>query len=248
MPRQKYCVANWKMNFTISNSVEFIHNWKNKVLNNNIKIIFCPSFTALKSVSELIQNHNSSLGAQNLYFEKSGAYTGEISGEMLQEAGCEYVIIGHSERRHILGESSRDINLKLLNALDLDLTPILCVGETLEERNDGKTEKVLTDQLELALAGIEKKNEIPFLIAYEPVWAIGTGLAATEKLIMEAHQLIRNNLKEIGFNGESISILYGGSVSDKNISGIAAISDVDGCLIGGVSLDVEKFYNIYQTL
>ena len=161
MPRQKYCVANWKMNFTISNSVEFIHNWKNKTLNNNsIKTIFCPSFTALNSVSGLIQNHNFSLGAQNVYFEKSGAFTGEISGEMLQEAGCEYVILGHSERRHILGESGGDINLKLLNALELDLTPILCVGETLDERNDGKTEKVLTDQLELALAGIEKKNEI----------------------------------------------------------------------------------------
>ena len=249
MYRKQYCVANWKMNFTISDVILFMSEWKNKNLNNsNIETIFCPSFTELNTTAELLQNSSSKLGAQNVYYDSKGAFTGEVSCRMLKELGCEWVIIGHSERRSILGETDNMIQKKLDKIITEGMYPILCIGETKEERDAGKTQEILSRQLSIACNNLIGNEIDTFVIAYEPVWAIGTGVTATIDMISEAHQDIRNILNDNGLNGNENSILYGGSVSDQNASELSEINDVDGFLIGGASLDVNKFYSIYNQL
>ena len=249
MHRRRFCVANWKMNFNSSDTKSFLENWGKKDLNNKeVKTIFCPSFTELNSTAELLHNSDSELGAQNVYYESNGAYTGEISCRMLKDLGCNWVIIGHSERRAIFGETDEMVCHKLNKLTSENMYPIVCIGETKDERENGKTEEVLSRQLLVAFENQKGKNIEHTVIAYEPVWAIGTGITATIDMISEAHQCIRNIFNTNGFNGNEISILYGGSVTNENAAELSNITDVDGFLVGGASLDVDKFYAIYNQL
>jgi len=249
MHRRRFCVANWKMNFNSSDTKSFLENWEKKDLNNKeVKTIFCPSFTELNTTAELLHNSDSELGAQNVYYESNGAYTGEISCRMLKDLGCNWVIIGHSERRAIFGETDEMVCHKLDKLTSENIYPIVCIGETKDERENGKTEEVLSRQLLVAFENQKGKNIEHTVIAYEPVWAIGTGITATIDMISEAHQCIRNIFNTNGFNGDDISILYGGSVTNENAAELSEITDVDGFLVGGASLDVDKFYAIYNQL
>ena len=249
MHRRRFCVANWKMNFNSSDTKSFLENWEKKDLNNKeVKTIFCPSFTELNTTAELLQNSDSELGAQNVYYLSNGAYTGEISCRMLKDLGCNWVIIGHSERRAIFGETDEMVCHKLNKLTSENMYPIVCIGETKDERENGKTEEVLSRQLLVAFENQKGKNIEHTVIAYEPVWAIGTGITATIDMISEAHQCIRNIFNTNGFNGNDISILYGGSVTNENAAELSEITDVDGFLVGGASLDVDKFYAIYNQL
>ena len=237
------------MNFNSSDTKSFLENWGKKDLNNKeVKTIFCPSFTELNTTAELLQNSDSELGAQNVYYLSNGAYTGEISCRMLKDLGCNWVIIGHSERRAIFGETDEMVCHKLDKLISENMYPIICIGETKDERENGKTEEVLSRQLLVAFENQKGKNIEHTVIAYEPVWAIGTGITATIDMISEAHQCIRNIFNTNGFNGNEISILYGGSVTNENAAELSNITDVDGCLVGTASLDVEKFYAIYNQL
>ena len=249
MHRKKYCVANWKMNLSHSDIKSFMMEWGNKKINeSNVKTIFCPSYTNINITVNLLQNYSSEIGAQNVCYESKGAFTGEVSCAMLKETGCKWVIIGHSERRTIFSETDDVIKKKLEIIISEDLYPILCIGETKEERDTGKTQDVLSRQLSILC----KRNNLyelsNLVIAYEPVWAIGSGVTATAEMISIAHKNIRNILNNNGLNGNDISILYGGSVSDNNASELSVINDVDGFLIGGASLNVDKFYSIYNQL
>ena len=249
MHRRRFCVANWKMNFNSSDTKSFLENWEKKDLNNKeVKTIFCPSFTELNSTAELLHNSDSELGAQNVYYVSNGAYTGEISCRMLKDLGCNWVIIGHSERRAIFGETDEMVCHKLDKLISENMYPIVCIGETKDERENGKTEEVLSRQLLVAFENQKGENIEHTVIAYEPVWAIGTGITATIVMISEAHQCIRNIFNTNGFNGNDISILYGGSVTNENAAKLSEITDVDGFLVGGASLDVDKFYAIYNQL
>ena len=249
MHRRRFCVANWKMNFNSSDTKSFLENWEKKDLNNKeVQTIFCPSFTELNTTAELLQNSDSELGAQNVYYLSNGAYTGEISCRMLKDLGCNWVIIGHSERRAIFGETDEMVCHKLDKLISENMYPIICMGETKDERKNGKTEEVLSRQLLVAFENQKGKNIEHTVIAYEPVWAIGTGITATIDMISEAHQCIRNIFNTNGFNGNEISILYGGSVTNENAAELSNITDVDGFLVGGASLNVEKFYAIYNQL
>ena len=249
MHRRRFCVANWKMNFNSSDTKSFLENWEKKDLKNKeVKTIFCPSFTELSTTAELLHNSDSELGAQNVYYESNGAYTGEISCRMLKDLGCNWVIIGHSERRAIFGETDEMVCHKLDKLTSENMYPIVCIGETKDERENGKTEEVLSRQLLVAFENQKGENIEHTVIAYEPVWAIGTGITATIDMISEAHQCIRNIFNTNGFNGNEISILYGGSVTNENAAELSNITDVDGFLVGGASLDVEKFYAIYNQL
>ena len=237
------------MNFNSSDTKSFLENWEKKDLNNKeVKTIFCPSFTELNTTAELLHNSDSELGAQNVYYESNGAYTGEISCRMLKDLGCNWVIIGHSERRAIFGETDEMVCHKLDKLTSENMYPIVCIGETKDERENGKTEEVLSRQLLVAFENQKGKNIEHTVIAYEPVWAIGTGITATIDMISEAHQCIRNIFNTNGFNGNEISILYGGSVTNENAAELSEITDVDGFLVGGASLDVDKFYAIYNQL
>ena len=245
----KYCIANWKMNLNHTDSKSFLLNWKKKDLyKNNVKSIICPSFSELYSTAEIITNCDTELGAQNVYYEQSGAYTGEISCSMLKSIGCQWVIIGHSERRSIFGETDEMVCNKLNALINEDLNPIVCIGETIEERENEQTQEVLTRQLSSAFANQKGSKLENVVIAYEPVWAIGTGITATVEMVSEAHSNIRNIFSNNGFNGSEIPILYGGSVTNDNAGELSTVSDVDGFLVGGASLDVEKFYKIYNQL
>ena len=237
------------MNFNSSDTKSFLENWGKKDLKNeDIKTIICPSFTELNTTAELLHNSDSQLGAQNVYYESNGAYTGEISCGMLKDLGCNWVIIGHSERRAIFGETDEMVCHKLDKLTSENMYPIVCIGETKDERDNGKTEEVLSRQLFVAFENQKGKNIEHTVIAYEPVWAIGTGITATIDMISEAHQCIRNIFNTNGFNGDDISILYGGSVTNENAAELSNITDVDGFLVGGASLDVDKFYAIYNQL
>ena len=248
MFREKYCIANWKMNFTQSNIQSFISKWKSiNVSKSHVKTIFCPSFTDINITAELLKDSDTEIGAQNVCYEPRGAFTGEVSCAMLKEVECKWVIIGHSERRTIFNETDKILQEKLKIILTEDLHPILCIGESKEERNAGKTLDVLTKQLSI-FSEIHKDISSNIIIAYEPVWAIGTGDTATSDMISNTHNDIRSILDNNGLNGSESSILYGGSVNDNNASEISNIDDVDGFLIGGASLDVDKFYTIYNQL
>jgi len=249
MRRRRFCVANWKMNFNSSDAKLFLENWKKKdFTNEEVKTIFCPSFTELNSTAGLLHNSDSELGAQNVYYESNGAYTGEISCRMLKDLGCNWVIIGHSERRVIFGETDEMVSHKLDKLTSENMYPIVCIGESKDERENWKTEEVLSRQLSVAFGNQNGKNIENIIVAYEPVWAIGTGITATIDMISEAHQCIRNIFNTNCFNGDDISILYGGSVTNENAAELSEITDVDGFLVGGASLDVDKFYAIYNQL
>jgi len=242
----KYCIANWKMNLTIEESVLFTEELQKKDLeNHNTQIILCPSFISLKDVKKSFLNSEIQIGAQNMHHELEGPYTGEISVKMLKEIECEWVILGHSERRQYFNEEDIIINDKVNTVVKNDLKPILCIGESLEQRNKNETFSVLEHQLSTAL----NKNNIEnshLIIAYEPVWAIGTGVSASINEISQSIKWIKEFLLE-EFSLK-IPILYGGSVSSSNSVDIGQIDGVDGFLIGTSSLDVEEFYKIYLNM
>ena len=248
--RKPIIAGNWKLNKTISQAVDFVAELQLLVADatDGVEIVVAPVFTALSAVAAVLEETRIGLSAQDLYWEESGAFTGEVSAGLLRDVGCSYVIIGHSERRSILGETDNMIQKKLDKIISEGMYPILCIGETKEERDAGKTQEILSRQLSIACKNLIGNEIDTFVIAYEPVWAIGTGVTATIDMISEAHQDIRKILSDNGLNGNESSILYGGSVSDQNASELSAISDVDGFLIGNASLDANKFYSIYNQL
>ena len=235
--------GNCKMNKNIQESISLAKELVKLVKDVDDKeIIICPTFTSLSSVGEVIKKSNIKLGAQNMHFEEKGAFTGEISPLMLKELNTEYVIIGHSERRHVFNEPDDLINKKVKSAIKHGLKPILCVGETLEEREAGDMKEVVGNQLSKGLANI--KGDV--IIAYEPVWAIGTGKNATAKEAEDAHLFIRGLLDSIFGDGKKISILYGGSVNPDCIDELISMDNIDGVLVGGASLDAKKFSEVVK--
>ena len=249
MIKKPIVAANWKMHKTPQESIHFISELNNLLLDKEKpSIIFCPPFTSLFHMNEMISDLDISLGAQNVYFENEGAFTGEISINMLKSCGVQYVIIGHSERRHIFNESNKDANKKLHTVLENEIIPILCIGEKLEDRKSNNTRKVLLEQLKDGLVGINKDMMDRIIIAYEPVWAIGTGVNALPDQVKESHAIIRKILLELYDNNlkNNIPILYGGSVKPDNSEDLINTKGVDGFLIGGASLNLEIFSKIIE--
>ncbi|MBN3038449.1 MAG: triose-phosphate isomerase [Candidatus Omnitrophica bacterium] len=247
--RKPIIAGNWKLNKNIKETVELLEALKKELADiKDVDIAVCPVFTSLVDAAKAIEGSNIKLGAQNVYWEDSGAYTGEIAPAMLKEIGCTYVIIGHSERRTYFGESNETVNKKIKAALVHGLLPIMCIGERLEEREQGKTFAVLEDHLQGGLEGISADDMLKIIIAYEPVWAIGTGKTATPQQAQEAHKYIRDFLKK-KYNEDiaaAVRIQYGGSVKPANISELMAQEDLDGALVGGASLKVDSFSQIVK--
>jgi len=239
--------GNWKMHKTPSQTREFFKEFLPQVEGiDNVEILICPPFVSLPAAVEAVKGSPVKIGGQNCYFEKEGPFTGEISPVMLREVGCEYVIIGHSERRHIFGESDELINKKVISALEEGLRVILCVGETLQEREGGLTFTVVETQLKLGLSGVEDKLD-RIEIAYEPVWAIGTGVAAKPEDAQEVHRFIYQKLRELNpQKAERVRVLYGGSVKPDNAEAILSQPDIKGVLVGGASLKPDSFARIVK--
>ena len=235
------------MNLGLKEAVSLISELK-KVKPNKAEMLICPPFVDLPAASEMVQGTHIQLGAQNMYPEEKGAFTGEISPAMLKELHCRYVICGHSERRHIMGESDEFIHRKVVSALAHGLTPILCTGETAEQRNEGRTEEIIREELETALFNLPSEQVETIVIAYEPIWAIGTGAAATGVDAQAVAHFIRGELTRLygETTAEKIRILYGGSVKAANIEDFMAQKDIDGGLIGGASLKAAEFKEIYE--
>ncbi|WP_456454796.1 triose-phosphate isomerase [Thermovibrio sp.] len=245
--RRLLIAGNWKMHKTVPQALTLVRELKELLKGvEDRDVLVCPPFTALYPVREELKGSSIYLGAQNMFYEEEGAYTGEISPLMLKDLNCSFVIVGHSERRRIFKEDDELINRKVLSAVNHGITPILCVGETLEERERGETEKVVDKQLRKGLKGLSEVDE--FVIAYEPVWAIGTGKSATPEMAQEVHLFIREVLKEL-FGKEKASkvrILYGGSVKPENAKSLLEMEDIDGALVGGASLKAESFSRIVK--
>lgn len=243
--RKPIIAGNWKMYKTEAEAIDFAKKLKPQVSDvSDRTILICPPYPALSKVSDEVRGTNICLGAQNLFWEEEGAFTGEVSAPMLKAVGCTYVIIGHSERRQYFGETDETINKKLKAALKHGLNAIVCVGERLEQRESGETFKVIEKQIKDGLKGLITLDLGLVTIAYEPVWAIGTGKTATPQQAQEAHKFIRGLLpKEVA---EKIRILYGGSVKPDNIKDLMAQPDIDGGLVGGASLRVDSFIQIVK--
>jgi triosephosphate isomerase len=243
--RTPLIAGNWKMNLNIKDSVKLVKELKVSDVKDR-EILVCPSFTCLKDVSKVIKGSNIMLGAQNVCYEDKGAFTGEISASMLKEVGCSYAIVGHSERRHVFDEDNDMVNLRLKNGIKNGFNVILCVGETLEEREANKTEDVVVEQIKIGLKDVNEVDMVNVVIAYEPVWAIGTGKTASPSQAQEVHAMIRKLIEDM-FNdslSDSIRILYGGSVKPDNAKELMSQEDIDGALVGGASLDAESFSKI----
>ena len=239
--------ANWKMYKTVHEAVVFTKEFRRLVQDlDSVEIVLAPPLTALHGVAEAARNSEIAVAGQNLHWEKEGAFTGEISAGMLKEAGAEYVIIGHSERRRLFGETDATVNRKIVAALAAGLVPIVCIGETLEERERNETMAVLDRQIKDGLDAITGDQMASLVVAYEPVWAIGTGRNATPAQANEAHAHIRSRLRQwFGGNaGDHCHVIYGGSVKPDNIHELILLPDVDGALVGGASLDVRAFFEI----
>lgn len=249
--RKIVVAGNWKMNNNLSETVNLISGIKKALSETSINadVIVCPPFTSLETAKTLIEGTDIKLGAQNMYFEESGAFTGEISASMLKSVGCEYVILGHSERRTIFGESDEVINNKIKKALSSELKPIFCVGETLEQREKGITNDVVGSQVKNGLADISETDLAKIIIAYEPVWAIGTGKVATKEQAEEVHLFIRNMIKDLYSDSaaEKIIIQYGGSVKPDNAVELLSQTDIDGALVGGACLKADSFMGIIKS-
>lgn len=244
--RKLLIAGNWKMHKTIKEAIELVNGLKRELLDcEKVDIAVCPTYTALSSVSDIVMDTNIKLGAQNMYWENQGAFTGEISPEMLKDCGCHYVIIGHSERRKYFGETDETVNKRIRAALSAGLYPIFCIGETLEEREKNVTMDVVKSQLSGGLAELTDQDVEKIVIAYEPVWAIGTGKTATPEQAQEVHAFIRSWLKEnFSSVAQGIRVLYGGSVKPENSKQLMAQEDIDGALVGGAALKVESFVGI----
>ena len=243
--RRKIIAANWKMHMTQSESEAFITTFLREIGDlDEIEIVILPPFTAIPKVTELLtQTQNIKVGAQNMHWERSGAFTGEISPAMLRELFVRYVVLGHSERRAMFCETDEIVNRKVRAAHEQNLRPILCIGETLAQRERGEVEKVLSTQLRGSLANVEAKELLEMVVAYEPVWAIGTGKTATVDQAQEAHAFVRQVLREMSDDAtaEKVRIQYGGSVKPENARDLMIQPDIDGALVGGASLDSRSF-------
>lgn len=246
--RKPLIAGNWKMHKTMSEAEELVKELKDRLAGiEDVEIAVCPTSVNLLPVYNIIADSNIKLGAQNMHWEESGAYTGEISGPMLKEIGATYVIIGHSERREYFQESDEDVNRKAKAAFKYGLRPIICVGETLEEREAGKTMEKVKGQIKAALAGLSKEQIAKTVIAYEPIWAIGTGRTATAEDANEVIKAIRELVREdFADAADQIRIQYGGSVKASNIEELMAQPEIDGALVGGASLDVDSFVQIVE--
>ena len=240
--------GNWKMHKSSEEGVSFVGKIKNRILDKGeAKVIFCPPFTSLFSIVKALNGTDFGVGAQNAHFDVQGAYTGEISIGMLKSTGVQYVILGHSERRHIFGETDVWINKKIHAVLNAELVPIFCIGETLDDRRSNQTTLVLENQINLGLQGMESIDPVKMIIAYEPVWAIGTGETASTDQVAEAHAYIQSVLERMfGQVGYEVPILYGGSVNENNAMELIQTKGVDGFLIGGASIKEESFCSIVE--
>ena len=245
--RLPFIAGNWKMFKTVHDAVLYAKEFRARVKDvQGVEIVLAPPFTSLHAVAEATRNTNVEVAAQDVYWEREGAYTGEISPVMVKEAGAEYVIIGHSERRTLFGETDQSVNRKTIAALLVELTPIVCIGETLEQRDRNETMEVLDRQIKGSLDGLTADQIASLVVAYEPVWAIGTGRNATPEQAAEAHAHIRHRLRQwFGGNAaDQCHVIYGGSVKPDNIQALMAAEDVDGALVGGASLTVQAFSDI----
>lgn len=241
--RRKVIAGNWKMNVLPGEALEFVNNLVPIVKDTKNEVIICVPFTDLFYTLLAVQETNIHVGAQNMHWKESGAYTGEISPDMLKCINVEYVIIGHSERRQYFNETDETVNLKVKSALEHGLKPIVCVGESLEQKEAGNTEEIITSQVAKALEGLTLDDLSNTIIAYEPIWAIGTGKTATAEDANNSIKAIRNKIKEL-FNTDDVTILYGGSVKPENAKELFSMSDIDGGLVGGASIKAETFGKI----
>lgn len=239
MSRKPVIAGNWKMNKTVAEAKAFFDEFLSQIDVSDPEVVICPTYTSIAAAVECTKGSNVGIGAQNIYFEDSGAYTGEVTADMIKEIGCEYVIIGHSERRQYFAETDESVNKKTIKALEKGLVPIVCVGETLEEREADKTFDVIKIQVEKAMKDVKEPKKV--IIAYEPVWAIGTGKTATDEQANEVCEYIRKLLVEIFDKdiADSMRILYGGSVNAGNVKNLMSMSDIDGALVGGASLKAD---------
>ena len=247
--RRPLIAGNWKMNENIAESVELVSQLREMVSDvSEVEIVVAPPYTALGSVADAIKGSNIFLSAQNIFWEESGAFTGEVAPLMLKDIGCQYAIVGHSERRQYFGETNETVNKRLKAALKVSLAPIVCVGEVLEEREAEKTLDVIEQQLKEGLNGLSADEMEKVVIAYEPVWAIGTGKTATPDQAQEIHQFIRKLITQIFSKevAEGTRILYGGSVKPDNVDQLMSQKDIDGALVGGASLKAGSFARIVK--
>ncbi len=248
--RKQIIGGNWKMNLgSPQEAQEFVEKLIPMVKDlNNVDIVIAPPFTVLYEVSKIIKGTNINLSGQNMYFEDKGAFTGDISPIFLKDVGCNYVILGHSERRNIFGETYELINKKLKKALFIGLNPIVCIGEHLEEREQGKTEEIIDYQLKNTFKDLSKGEIIKMIIAYEPVWAIGTGKTATAEQAEEVHKFIRGHINKTydSDTAEKVRIQYGGSIKPNNARNLFNQPNIDGGLVGGASLNIDSFYEILK--
>ncbi|MDA7857986.1 triose-phosphate isomerase [bacterium] len=247
--RRPIIAGNWKMNKTIAEASELVNNLKEALKEaKNREIVICPPFPALSAIKDLLKGSNIKLGAQNMYFEAKGAFTGEVSGVMLRDVGCEYVIIGHSERRQYFKETDEMVSKKLKVAISNGLIPIVCIGETLNEMEAGDTFKVLEKQVKDGLGGLSPDEVSKLVVAYEPIWAIGTGKTATPQQAEEVHKFIRKLLSTIYGEDKALAIriLYGGSIKPANIKELMECENIDGGLVGGASLEADSFIKIVK--
>lgn len=246
--RRPIIAGNWKMFKTIAQAVEFAKEIKGHCDTENVEAIICAPFTMIQALKEELKDTNVKIGAQNFHYEDEGAFTGEISAKMLLEIGADYVIVGHSERRQYFNETDETVNLKVKKAIQVGLSPIICVGESLEERETGVTEDIVKNQVIAAYKQVSSEDALKTVIAYEPIWAIGTGKTATSGQANEVCAQIRKELENL--YGEEISkkirIQYGGSVKPANIKEIMAQSDIDGALVGGASLVAEDYIKLIK--
>ena len=248
--RIPFIAGNWKMYKTVGDAVRYVKEFRGMVKDiDDVEIVLAPTFTALHAAAEAARNSNVGISAQDLYWERAGAFTGEVSGALVREAGAEYVIIGHSERRTYFGETDATVNRKTAAAVAASLTPIVCIGETLDQRERNETFDVLDRQIKEGLAGVTGEQLAQLVVAYEPVWAIGTGRNATPQQAGEAHAHIRKRLRQwFGSDAaEACHVIYGGSVKPDNIRDLVAQPDVDGALVGGASLEVKSFFAIVSS-
>jgi triosephosphate isomerase len=248
--RKVIIAGNWKMNKTIPEAIELVNGLKRELSNiKNIDIVIVPPYTALNEISDMLVNSNIELGAQDVYWGEKGAFTGEVSVVMLKDVGVKYAVIGHSERRAYFGETNETVNKKVQAVLKTGLVPIMCVGERLEEREAGKTFQVIKNHVEGGLNGISKEDALKVVIAYEPVWAIGTGKTATPEQAEEVHKYIREDILSNMYDktvAENLRIQYGGSVKPDNIKDLINQEDIDGALVGGASLEIGQFVPIVK--
>jgi len=244
--RKKIIAGNWKMNKLPNQTMDFVECLSPLIKDTEAEVIICVPYTDLFYALMATQGTNIKVGAQNMHWETEGAYTGEVSAEMLKSIGVEYVIIGHSERRQYFAETDENVNKKVKKAFKVELKPIVCVGETLEQREQGITNQIITNQVKVALEGLTNEEAQKVIVAYEPIWAIGTGKTASKE---DANDAIKEIRKEIANNfgndvAEKVIIQYGGSVKSKNANELFSMSDIDGGLVGGASLEAEEFSKI----